>query len=193
MLGPAGDDGAADCDNSVASAINGLAVDFPASSPFVTAIGGTMFNEGGGLYFGAGNGAFSGSALSYIPESVWNESTALNGIAAGGGGVSTTFAKPTYQLGTGVPNDGFRDVPDPRPSTPPPTMTATSSARQGSCTNGYRNAAGNLNVVGGTSVSTPAMAGIMALLEQKIKTRVGNANPHHLRACQQQLLLHRLP
>ena len=176
ILGPAGDSGATDCDYDALVATQGLAVDFPASSPYVTGVGGTMFNENGGTYFSAGNGNYQGSALSDIPEAVWNETSTTNGIAAGGGGISAYFTKPSWQVGTGVPADFSRDVPD---------VAFNAAANHdgylfctgGFCTNGFRNAASNLDVVGGTSVATPAYAGIMALLEQKIQARVGNANP----------------
>ena len=48
---------------------------------------------------------------------------------------------------------------------------------QGSCTNGFRTSQGYLNVVGGTSIATPSFAGILGLVEQKIASRIGNANP----------------
>ena len=178
IVGPAGDTGATDCDygNTTGVATGGLAVDFPASSPYVTGLGGSEFAENGGVYFSASNGAFQGSALSYIPEMAWNDDAAGGGLAAGGGGASGFFVKPPYQVGTGVPNDSSRDVPD---------LSLTASADHdgylfcsgGFCTNGFRNLTQNLDVVGGTSVSTPSFAGILALLEQKIQSRVGNANP----------------
>ena len=46
IVGPSGDSGATDCDYQTVTATQGLAVDFPGSSPFVTSAGGTMFNEG---------------------------------------------------------------------------------------------------------------------------------------------------
>ena len=176
IVGPAGDSGATDCDYQDTSATQGLAVDFPASSPYVTGLGGTMFNEGTGTYFNATNGSYSGSAISYIPETVWNETAAAGELAGGGGGASLYFTKPAYQTGTGVPNDFSRDVPD---------LALDAAAihdgylicEPGYCVNGYRNSAGYLDVVGGTSVATPEFAGMMALLEQKIQERVGNANP----------------
>ena len=186
IVGPAGDSGATDCDFSTASATQGLAVDFPASSPFVTGAGGTMFNEGNTTgatqYWSASNGTDSGSAISYIPETVWNETSTANGLSAGGGGASAFFGKPSWQIGTGVPTDFSRDVPD-------IALNSASShdgylfCSSGSCTNGYRDAQGNLNVVGGTSVAAPTFAGILALVEQKIGPGstgaygVGNANP----------------
>ncbi len=176
IAGPAGDSGATDCDAQTSVASQGLAVDFPASSPYVTGVGGTMFDEGSGTYWSAGNGAFSGSALSYIPEAVWNETSSANGLSSGGGGASTYFSKPAWQVGPGVPADAARDVPD-------LAFNAASLhdpylfCQGGACSNGYRDSSGNLDVVGGTSVSTPAFAGILALLEQKLQTQVGLANP----------------
>ena len=179
VMGPAGDDGATDCDENLASAVSGLAVDFPASSPYVTGLGGSEFNEGTGTYWSTTNGATGGSALSYIPEMVWNETVVgTAGFAAGGGGLSLYFSKPAWQIGTGVPADASRDVPD-------LSLNAAAShdgylyCVSGSCTGGtYRASNGtSLAVVGGTSVATPAFAGILALIEQKIGSRVGNANP----------------
>ena len=177
IFGPTGDTGATDCDYQAVSATQGLAVDFPASSPYVTALGGTMMNEGAGTYWNTTNNSNSGSAISYIPEAVWNESVAGGGLAAGGGGISAFFSKPTWQVGTGVPADASRDVPD--------VSLGAAAGHDGFlfcanafCTNGYRNAANSLDVVGGTSVSTPAFAGILALVEQKLGGgRLGNINP----------------
>lgn len=177
IIGPSGDSGATDCDYQESSASQGLAVDFPASSPFVTAAGGSMFSEGSGSYWNNGNDANGSSAKAYIPEAVWNES-GLNGLSAGGGGMSVYFTKPAWQLGTGVPNDFARDVPD-------ISFNAAAShdgylfCSQGSCTNGFRNSNNNLNVVGGTSVSSPVFAGVLALLEQQLgmTSGLGNVNP----------------
>jgi subtilase family serine protease len=185
VLGPAGDAGSTDCDGGTTYATQGLAVDFPASSPFVTAVGGTMFNENGGTYWSTTNGANDGTALSYIPEQPWNEffQSGGNGIyglgdGGGGGGASAVFSKPAWQVGTGVPNDFARDVPD---------IAFNAGANHdpyvacalGSCTHGYADSSGNYFAFGGTSVPTPSFAGILALLEQKISPSkgLGNVNP----------------
>ncbi len=134
-----------------------------------------MFNEGTGTFWNTGNGTNSGSATGYIPEAVWNQSGA-SGLGAGGGGVSAYFSKPAWQVGTGVPTDLARDVPD---------IAMNSSAAhdgvlycvQGSCVNGFRNSDQTLSVVGGTSVAAPEFAGLLALVEQKTAGRLGNANP----------------
>ena len=175
IVGPGGDSGATDCDYQSYPAVDGLAVDFPASSPFVTGVGGTEFNEGSGNYWSTTNGTNGASANSYIPEMVWNDSS-TNGLSAGGGGLSIYFSKPAWQIGNGVPADFSRDVPDVSFSASPnhdPYLICSS----GSCTNGFRDANSFLNTVGGTSVSTPVFAGMLALVEQKINSRIGNANP----------------
>ena len=130
-----GDTGAADCDDSstetITSATQGLAVDYPGSSAYVTDVGGSEFTgdgtaaspqTGAGTYWSATSGGTVAddlitSAKSYIPEMGWNDTTFSidnnGGLSAGGGGVSGIIKKPSWQ--TGVPNipaDGFRDVPD---------------------------------------------------------------------------------
>ena len=55
------------------------------------------------------NGA---SALSYIPETSWNTTAADGEPAASGGGLSTFFSKPSWQVGPGVPGNNARNVPD---------------------------------------------------------------------------------
>src|SRR5579875_2200071 len=78
VIAASGDDGAADCDEGTSStppsiAKQGLAVDFPASSPYVTGVGGTEFNEGSGNYWQKATTAdVISSAISYIPEIAWN-------------------------------------------------------------------------------------------------------------------------
>jgi uncharacterized protein (TIGR03437 family) len=106
-----GDSGGADCLSGTSSNGAGLAVDSPGDIPEVTGVGGTTFREGTAQYWNATNNANGGSALSYIPETVWNDSTP-GSPGAGGGGASTVFAQPTWQTGLGVPNNGARNVPD---------------------------------------------------------------------------------
>ena len=180
IVSASGDSGAADCDYRATIATHGLAVDVPASLPYVTGAGGTEFNEGSGTYWSTTNNSNNGSALSYIPEVAWNDTAtelASGGkIAAGGGGVSISFPKPIWQTGTGVPNDNARDVPD-------ISLTASFDTdgylicSQGSCVNGYRRADSFLNVVGGTSAGAPTFAGMVVLINQFTGSSQGNINP----------------
>lgn len=170
-----GDAGATDCDYSTGTATHGYAVDFPGSSPLVTSAGGTEFNEGSGTYWSATNDANGGSALSYVPEMVWNDDSTYQ-LSSSGGGRSVYFPKPAWQTGTGVPADFSRDVPDVSFSASPahdPYLICTN----GFCTSGFRNGSGYLDTVGGTSVTAPEFAGLLALAVQKTGGRIGNANP----------------
>jgi subtilase family serine protease len=196
VMASSGDSGATDCDLT-GLATEGLNVDFPASSPYVTAAGGTMFSgdvNTPATYWASSNGSSGGSVLSYIPEQPWNETTptaglgdsAGNGGGGGGGGVSAFFSKPAWQVGTGVPNDFARDTPD-------FSMNAAaehdgylvcssgdgSSPPEPTCTNGFLSSAGVPNVFGGTSFVAPTFAGILALVEQKLgnTTGLGNIGP----------------
>ncbi|MDW5265078.1 MULTISPECIES: protease pro-enzyme activation domain-containing protein [Acidobacteriaceae] len=189
IIGATGDDGATDCDVFVSSATHGLAVDFPGSSPFVTAIGGTMFDDATNpsSYWNPANGPGSSSAKGYIPEKVWNEDTediAKNPptFGAGGGGASIDFTKPAWQIGQGVPTDNFRHVPD-------ISLNAASDHEgylfciDGSCTGGQfyntKIPADTGYILGGTSSGVPTFASVMALVEESLQQgRLGNINPN---------------
>ncbi|HEY1221828.1 MAG TPA: protease pro-enzyme activation domain-containing protein [Bryobacteraceae bacterium] len=175
-LASSGDSGAAGCDYQVTTATQGLAVILPSSIPEVTAVGGTEFNEGSTPYWSGTNGLYGGSALSYIPETAWNDttiSTPTGGmIESSGGGLSAIYKKPAWQTGPGVPNDGARDVPD---------ISLTSSALHDPYIIVF---SGATYAAGGTSASSPSFAGIVALLNQylvqnKVQTKsgLGNINP----------------
>ncbi len=182
-----GDSGAADCYGSSTGNQGGSSgdfvesVDLPASIPEVTGVGGTEFNEGSGSYWSGSNAPTTmASALSYIPETSWNDSTA-NSPAASGGGASIYFAKPSWQTGLGVPADGARDVPDVAlPASPnhDAYLVWTSSGTGRQSTAGWLPA-------GGTSFGAPTFSGILTLLNQYLvkngyqsSSGLGNVNSH---------------
>ncbi len=204
VMSSSGDAGGADCDTD-GLATEGLSVDFPASSPYATAAGGTMFSgdvNTPAQYWNSTNTSNGGSALSYIPEQPWNETTASGGLTAGGaggGGVSAFYSKPAWQLGTGVPSDGSRDVPD-------ISLNAAAlhdgylvcsqgdGTNEPACTNGFLGANNAVNVFGGTSFVAPTFAGVLALVEQQLGgTPLGNVGPDSLRLPERPNLLQRLP
>ncbi len=187
-----GDSGPADCDAhgdpNTPVATQGISASLPASVPEVTGVGGTRFNEGAGNYWSASNGSNWGSALSYIPETSWNDSSFDGALSASGGGASIAFSKPAWQSGAGVPNDGARDVPD---------VSLSASADHdgyvvctgGSCAGAWPPQ--QLWVFGGTSASAPSFAGMLALLQQYLIANhfqstpgLGNINPTLYRLAQ---------
>ena len=86
------------------------------------------------------------------------------------------YAKPSWQSGLGVPNDGARDVPD--------VSLFASNGFNGTfyvvCETdmygGCANDPEGMVAIGGTSASAPAFAGIMAMVNQATGSRQGNAN-----------------
>ena len=166
-----GDAGAAGCYEGSSASGSGTAVNGLCSSPYSTCVGGTEFNEGPNpaQYWASANPANYGTALSYIPEEVWNESglDGGTGLWASGGGASVVYAQPSWQKavsGTSAAN-GMRAVPD---------VAVSAAAHDGYVA--YEN--GSYYVDSGTSAASPSFAGVMALVVEKLGgTGVGNANP----------------
>lgn len=126
-------------------------VDFPASSPFALACGGTKLTANADGTYGS--------------ETVWNEMANQEG--AGGGGVSDFFPKPAYQSGVNVPaskNPGNfvgRGLPDVSGDADP--------------VSGYDVLVdGQASVIGGTSAVAPLWAGLIACLNQLLGKSVGS-------------------
>ena len=191
VMSSSGDAGAADCDTD-GLATEGLGVNFPASSPYATAAGGTMFSgdvSTPAQYWSSTNASNGGSALSYIPEQPWNETTPTGGLTAGGaggGGASAYFSKPAWQVGTGVPSDGSRDLPDISLNAAAAhdgylVCSQGDGTNEPACTSGFLGANNAVNVFGGTSFVAPTFAGILALVEQKLggtpNVGIGNVGP----------------
>ncbi len=192
-----GDSGAEGCDDpNFETVANGpVSVNVLAATPFNVAVGGTEFNDTSDptKYWSATN-SNQESALSYIPEDVWNDSCASSqcgstaNIAAGGGGSSVFFSKPAWQTGvTGILADNTRDLPD--VSLSASTHDGYLLCLEGSC---IPNSQGEffLFLAGGTSASAPSFAGIMALIDSAMATNGGvrqglaNYNLYRLAATQ---------
>ena len=139
IITPAGDNGSPDCEGvPPTTQQSALAVDFPASSQYVTAMGGSEFpsanvcnlncptpNPFPSAYWQAANGTdVIGSALQYIPEQAWNDDSPPDNttnpptpasLSAGGGGISAFTARPSWQTTLPAGSASFaamRLVPD---------------------------------------------------------------------------------
>lgn len=178
-----GDSGAAGCDKpfTAAPASQVASPNAICASSFVTCLGGTQFADTAnpGAYWSTTNSATRASALGYIPEGSWNEPQDDSGnlqVAATGGGVSAFIATPSWQVGPGVPGTQGRYTPD---------ISFSSSAHDGylscfaagggSCVT--ENGGTHFFIFSGTSATAPSMAGISALLNQKVAGPQGNLNP----------------
>ena len=204
----AGDAGSAGCDNSDLPSpnlsVDGLNVNGIASTPFNIAAGGTDFNIHAANYpnqYWNTSGVIS--AKGYVPETTWNDTCAqvaaslpcsslsasssnfLVSVVGGGGGQSGVFAKPSWQSGTGVPNDGTRDLPDISLFSADGDISgnfyivceadAVMNTATG-CDTASPLPFNDFVAIGGTSAAAPTFAGIMSLVNQKTGARQGNAN-----------------
>ncbi len=135
-----------------------LSVDFPASDPYVVAVGGTSLTTGNGGAYGN--------------ETVWN-----NSFGSGGGGLSSYFTQPSYQTGFGVTSqysNGMREVPDVSADADPNTGYSMY------CTAGFcaQFGGGGWFIFGGTSAAAPLWAGIAIDLNSNLAplATLGSAN-----------------
>jgi pseudomonalisin len=155
VLVASGDAGAADCYAGSAARASGTAVNGMCSSPYSTCVGGTEFNEGSNSaqYWSATNSTGYETALSYIPEEVWNESGSNggSGLWASGGGSSVVYPQPVWQKGVNGISGEMRAVPD---------VALTAAAHDGYVITEN----GKYFVISGTSASSPSFAGLMALV-----------------------------
>ena len=156
-------------DDGDETAVVGYATpDWPASSPWVTAVGGTALGVSASntraLETGWGTSSYACNSTTLVcTRSGW--------LYGAGGGVSVLFAEPTYQVGAGLKLTG-RGVPDVAAVADPQTgylVGQTQSFPTGPAYDEYR--------LGGTSLASPIFAGIMALADQKAGHPHGFANP----------------
>jgi subtilase family serine protease len=156
-------------------------VGWPASSPYVTAVGGTQLQDGwtwnpvSDTPFAA-DGSYNEPYWQWNPggdqDVVWNESWA--GIATGGG-KSLIYGRPAFQSGVAGVTGNHRGVPD----------VAWNAAVNGGVLT-YQSFFPNnervgWHVYGGTSASSPQFGGLLALVNAERKTAgkqpVGYLNP----------------
>ena len=133
-------------------------VDWPATDPLVTALGGTQ------LHLDATGNRFE-------PDTVWNDTPLFGSPAASTGGISTVFPRPAYQNGVAGAVGNWRGNPD----------ISMSAAVDGSAlvfldAEAAQGPAG-FYLIGGTSEATPEFAGIVAIADQVAGHGLGLINP----------------
>ena len=159
FISAAGDNGSADCSTGTVRYSHRLAVDYPASSPWATAVGGTNLELN--------------SSNQIVSQLVWNDSNKF-AHTGGGGGYSILHRRPSYQ--NAVVARGQRALPDVAMlADVAPGYTIYCTANTSGCrTPGW-------NRIGGTSASAPLLAAGIALVDQDLNRNsrqlVGFANP----------------
>lgn len=153
VLAASGDQGAYDEAQAPHGDPNLLEVDFPASDPWVTGVGGTTLQAGSGGLYGS--------------EAAWSDT--LREVGSGGG-LSILFPRPAYQAGPGVQNqysNTMRQVPDVAGDADPHTGFSVYTMDH----------AASWLVAGGTSASAPLWAGMVVLANQALGHPLGFLNP----------------
>jgi len=150
VLAATGDVGAAGMTYGMNSYFRTPAVDWPASDPLVTAVGGTQLD-------------LTRAGTSRRPDVAWND---------GGGGRSAVFARPAYQDGVAGIAGQDRGIPD-------VSMDASCASGMDVYGNDGGSAADPAawSVACGTSLATPLFAGIVALADQEAGHPLGLINP----------------
>ena len=157
VLAASGDAGASNEANAAGTFFfKAPAVGWPASDPLVTAVGGTQ------LHLNAG-----GSRTA--PDNVWNDTAVFGRPAAGGGGVSGVFSRPTYQAKVASSVGDARGVPD-----------VSMNASLIDCVLIHTSFGGQpagWEPIAGTSEASPLFAGIVAIADQVAGHGLGSINP----------------
>lgn len=160
VLAATGDAGATDYQSNGTSFFAQPVVDWPASDPLVTAVGGTLVT-------------LDAQGRHTTPDVAWNDTynpliTATPSPNATGGGSSAFFAKPTYQVGLTNASPKMRALPD-------ISMSAACSGE----VEVYETFGGSTgwDTTCGTSEATPMFAGIVAIADQVAGHGLGPLNP----------------
>lgn len=165
LYASAGDVGGAECgDFGADSLTSAKGVLLPADAPDMTGVGGTTLTV-------ATNGV-------YVGETTWSSVMMSQGS---GGGVSVIAARPPWQVGPGVGEQGvpdMREVPDVSAEADPETGTAFVTQ-------------GKFETGGGTSLAAPIWAGFTALIDEFLHASgeppIGFANPLFYKLARTQL------
>ncbi len=161
IVAAAGDDGSSDCEDT-STPTKAAAVDDPASQPYVTGVGGLNVSD-----------------IDPLSESVWNDDCTQNDCGAGGGGESSLWSRPSWQLAPGITpaTETMRMVPDLSVMGDPQTgfiqyYTGTGSGFcRHSCSGGWGG-------IGGTSIGAPLVSDLIAVAAQSCGVpRLGFVNP----------------
>jgi subtilase family serine protease len=163
VVAAAGDDGSSDCEDT-SSPTTGAAVDDPASQPYVTGVGGLTVSN-----------------INPLTETIWNDNCTQSDCGAGGGGMSSLWSRPSWQIAPGinVATNTMRMVPDLAVMGDPATgfIQYYTGAGTGFC---QHSCSGGWGAIGGTSIGAPLVSALIAVAAQACATpggRLGFVNP----------------
>ncbi len=133
-------------------------VSWPATDPLVTAVGGTQMH-------------LTSTGAHKRPDTVWNDTKLFGSPAAGSGGRSIVFGRPSYQNGVAGVVGSARGVPD---------ISMSAAVNGAALVYLDAKAAGGpagFYLIGGTSEASPLLAGVVAIADQYAGHGLGLLNP----------------
>jgi subtilase family serine protease len=148
VLGASGDNGASGEEYNMQTLYPRRVVEWPASDPLVTAVGGTALR-------------LNSAGQRLAPDVAWGD---------GGGGRSAIFSQPAYQNSVRKLTDGHRAIPDISMNASCTSAVAIYATYAGS-------GPGHWQTICGTSMATPLFAGVVALADQVAGHSLGLINP----------------
>jgi subtilase family serine protease len=159
MLASSGDTGATDYKLDLDHLYTHRVNSWPSTDPLVTSLGGTQLH-------------LDAKGHRTAPDNVWNDQALFGTAAAGGGGLSHVFARPSYQRSVARVVDHRRGTPD----------ISMSAAVDGGVLVyiGFTGGDGitpGYYIFGGTSEASPEFAGVVAIATQRAHHRLGLLNP----------------
>ena len=157
VLAATGDDGATEPSNVAGTRLyTKQAIDWPASDPLVTALGGTQLHL-----------TLSGRRIE--ADNVWNDTNLGGEPLAGAGGVSSIFSRPPFQRSDKAVVGRFRGTPD---------LSLSAAVDGGAIVYvGFPGVQAGYYVIGGTSEASPLFAGIVAIADEVAGRHLGWLNP----------------
>ena len=155
VLASAGDTGSANYKLDGTDVFRYPTVGWPSSDPLVTSVGGTQLH-------------LTQKGTRTAPDNVWND-IPIGIDAAGGGGASHVFARPSYQQGVITAAGAYRAMPD---------ISLSAAVNGGALV--YMSFGGlpgpGFYIVGGTSEASPLFSGVVAIADQIAGHRLGQVN-----------------
>jgi subtilase family serine protease len=159
VLASSGDTGATDYKLDGETIYTHRVNSWPSSDPLVTSVGGTQLH-------------LDAQGHRTAPDNVWNDQELYGGPAASGGGLSHVFARPPYQRSVARVVGHRRGTPD---------ISMSAAVDGGVLVHiGFTGGDGitpGYYVIGGTSESSPELAGVVAIAKQRAHHKLGLINP----------------
>lgn len=156
IIAASGDEGSSDCTDAAGTPLSPPAVDDPGSQPYVTGVGGTRLSSLGS--------PVNSAMVAVAPDQrVWNSDG-----GASGGGISSSWTMPAYQLYAPKALKVVKSYSSPKPCGAPagfcrqvPDVSADADPATGLMI--YWTGWGGWSYVGGTSIAAPLWGALAAL------------------------------